>query len=356
MFKKNNPGCPCCTACTIFADTFDRADASSIGAEWDERAGNWAISTNAAVPDAANAVAVVDEDHPEATSDMVAYAVVTGNTSGDMIRVIVAWEDDSNYLFGQLRLTGASSAASRLGKVEAGVLSYLTSETTTSAGGVDETFTIKVCYVGDRLSLELRSGDIASGGTFLNAHGFDVTYTGLRAGIGAGTMTGTIRFLRFAWEYHASEERPLCRGCAEPCEACEDGTTPYAVQVEIDGVADGGACADCLGINGMVYVLRIESPCNYTQNAGDACAVHLLQVGLCNVYPAGPGIKEFSLTILTGGVTVTAYGNAADNCTYDGLPANRVDCEFPAEVVAITDPIPATCDWSAATAEVTMLV
>src|SRR5690606_13436949 len=89
------------------------------------------------------------------------------------------------------------------------------------------------------------------------------TAPGTTVGLAIGQQNGAILFRSFAWEYHNSEDRPSCRSCAEPCSGCEENTTPYAVQVEFQGVTDSlfgfDPCDDCSVLNNRAFLLRPNS-------------------------------------------------------------------------------------------------
>lgn len=347
MPKKNTPGCHCCQGCVIYSDDFQRDDDTDVGGLWDERDGDWEIDAGDLICDGPGLI-VVDQLHPDGDNAMVVTAIVRGDTANDTARLVLCRQDDSNYLFVQLRFVNNFSSALRLGKVEAGVETFLTNESTVFSGLLTD-ITIIGCYADGTLS-----GQVFDSGLYRDTQGVPVSAPGTTAGVAIGQQNGVVRFRSFAWEYHNSEDRPSCRSCAEPCTGCAEHTTPYALQVEFQGVQDGTGftpCDDCSVLNNRAFLLRpnTSNACFYTLTSGIGCGYGFVNGSLCgNVFPTnylalasigGAGVS--SARFLVEDVDGDCFAFRA-NCaeSYSGLPlygvANNNVCNWDNATCTIT--------------------
>lgn len=367
-WKKNNPGDPCCVNCVILEDTFDRADSTSLGSDWDERSGDWNITSNTARCSSANSLMVSTVAHPDSSSDMLVKVNVQGTAFNDVARAVVAYTDDNNYLFGQVSFA-TTNVKVRLGKVVAGVSSFITSEETVSSGitsGYNTTVQLKVCYFGTRLGLNLLVDSILRAN-----HGATVTATGTGAGIALGAQTGSTKFETFEWERHSDDDRPNCDFCTEPCVYCTDGTTPYAVQVEFTGIVNGVAgvppgpfCIECEDLNDVVILLTpgdeaLYGPCVYiyltgTANPGE-CTSNIA-VSLCDLEDGTTDYWMFGIAANGTGHRFEAWSSTTCN------NVSTQNCDIPNETVSLIQTSPVgpvgvqQCQYGAATAALAFLV
>ena len=92
-----NPGCGCCEQdCIDFTDDFDRADDTDLGSDWDERAGNWEISSEQLTVSTADALVICDTC--TVSGDQTLWSYYEMDTTGDKIRFILSYVDDDNYV------------------------------------------------------------------------------------------------------------------------------------------------------------------------------------------------------------------------------------------------------------------
>lgn len=264
MGQRFAPGGCCCDRCLIASDDFQRADNTNVGTLFDERSGDWSIATNALVCTGATGVIICTTPHPDASAEAFAWAKVKLPTSGDIARVIVGRVDDNNYFFGQIRTNGTARFV-RIGKVAAGVESYLTSESTASATFPDDWAVLSVCHNGSRLTASAHLTSIydwPSRTIAVNESGV----TGTQCGLAVAVQTTQLQFAAFEFQRHISTDYPNCRGCGEVCTSCTTNTTPYAVQVRFAGVANTVGiygCASCTDLNTHTYIVRTTNACFY---------------------------------------------------------------------------------------------
>jgi len=344
-WKKNNPGDPCCVDCVILEDEFTRADSSSMGSDWSERSGDWSIASNAAVCDSASGLMVTTASHPDASPDCFVEAVINANTADDVAKVILGYVDDNNYFFAQARFTATNSFL-RLGKVVAGVQTMLGfSETTNASGETNLDGKLRVCYANGTITAALYATTTATLPVYTSA---SETVTGTKVGIGTGTRAGTIAFKEFSWQQKLSVAHPDCPTCDKPCVNCDDGTWPYAMQVEFDGVADAD-CASCNEyFNDTAFILLP----NYlsTSNPGVSECIYNLNLSTC------AGLTDMSFNHAVFGVFWRLI--VIDDATWDagalsGDPTH--DCADP-QVPSLTGGLQFYCDWSASTVTYTPLI
>lgn len=362
-----SPGC-CCANCTIFRDTFDVDD---LTANWDQRSGTWAIAGGEMTVNAGSSVNIYDFPHPDTLPDMYVYASVKGDTEDDTARVIIGYVDDNNYFFGQIRFTGAGGTGTpyvRLGKVDAGTESYLTSEVAANLDGSGWA-TLVLCYSGGRLTLNEFDGvppTSISDAVVSATSGVNVTLTGTQCGVGVDVQTGVVTFGQFDFEYYVGGDHPTCRACRENCTYCDSGTTPYAMQITFYGVANNW-CTECPDFfNDTTFLLRPTGSCGFAIPI-DACTDHpvdpgdtitkLISIGgtLCGASPVrrnafGVAQTGRSETINASGTT---YGfdftcGGPWDCS-EGVTGRLLDN-------IIGYPTFSQCDWSGASYDAVALV
>lgn len=305
MAKKNNPGCNCCTpTCAIFSDNFDRSNTSSMGSSWDERAGDWSISSNAAVCSIADGLMVTTQTQPDAEPSGYVSAIINCNTSNDVARLVIGYVDDNNFYFCQVRFTNTESYI-QLGRKNAGTVSLYGFEATLFEGARNVDTLVRLCYADGVLTAQIFDGSIES--AVYASVDQSVTITGTKVGIATGTRAGVIAFRSFDWQHRLSVSRPDCPSCAPACILCEDGTWPYAVQVEFDGVTNNG-CANCNDFNTTVFISRSYNKvgnrsygaCLY-HSAISICTYTVIETAICAAFL---GLSKWATTILANSSTL----------------------------------------------------
>lgn len=277
-----SPGC-CCVDCVIFRDTFERADDTDVGADWDELSGDWAIVSNE-LEGVGAGILLADTAYNESAPTVVSVHITALETSGDKGRVIIAYTDANNYLYAQVE-NDAGAGKLKLFKVVAGTHTQLGTTRTLSMWNLGDIWLI-VCYQEGILAAEAHfgtSGGFGFPGTSVMSKA--VTATGTRHGLAVGG--GTVLFNNYLLERHEDEENG-CRNCARFCTQCEDELEPRFYQVEISGVV-GGAAPYLPCLNGTHII-----------PAGDCGG---WKEGPC--YPAEPTApRGFGVVIGTGAITV----------------------------------------------------
>lgn len=104
----DHPTCPKCsggTNCTLHEDTFNRSNSTSVGCAWEEVAGNWEISSNELKIATANSILLNRTQITNANGDLTGYVYMRFKVrcdAGAIIRVLLDYEDTSNYFFVEL--------------------------------------------------------------------------------------------------------------------------------------------------------------------------------------------------------------------------------------------------------------
>ena len=129
----------CCgvTSCIIFEDSFNRANASSLGVNWLDDGSGWSIATNQAV---GTGVAILDIPHPTPSGSMVVSFLTVDEEVGDIYRVLVNVLDGDNYHVATFTKTGADAGTIALGKVVGGSYTLIRSLAIVGMTGVTRRF------------------------------------------------------------------------------------------------------------------------------------------------------------------------------------------------------------------------
>lgn len=260
----------CCCGerdCTVFADDFNRADSTTIGASWTETAGNWTITSNKLQITTANAVLTYSTAFGCSGSHRIT-ATVRSTASGDTVRVGQA---ELVIGTGKLRLyetIGGTPTVIRECSVTA------STNTDYRLAVLNGTYTTTV-YL-DGVAVLASAGQIAAARTL---------------GTG-GTVTGTVTFDDFSIENAQACDAVVYAGCPESLQGCwpvVSGANPAQVSVVVSGASTiFGGCSggECSSLDGT-YVLD-----NAGLNTDTGIGYHLLY-------------ELTGLSIACGGTTVT---------------------------------------------------
>lgn len=222
------PSKPCCCAdtCRITSDAFNRADSTSLGASWDEVAGDWSISSNVLRITASNALARHQTDQPDGTFDIRVTADVKGDDDGDQLRVYILWGDDDG-LYAELTIDDADCGSLALYRLAAGVATQIGGTANVTGAGSDTFHTLCICYRESptpHVTAKVTTGD----GDFWVGAYEDVTTetpdaTGITGGLGTGTITAGASFESFLVDTtRSSPDHEACPLCRPPCELLSD--------------------------------------------------------------------------------------------------------------------------------------
>ena len=135
----------CCLTCVIDSDDFDRADAATLGAQWDDWSNVWTIDNNEAVSTGAGN-ARFDVIHPVPDESMVVYVETRDEVadSGDKYRVLVNVLDADNYHFAEFTRNGANDSTLALGSASAGVETVAKTETILGLTGTSRQIVVTI--------------------------------------------------------------------------------------------------------------------------------------------------------------------------------------------------------------------
>lgn len=259
--------CCCPSICTVHVnDDFNRA---SLGADWDVRSGTITMPGTVARTTSVNALVV----HASASSNLVHAAVrVSLDTDGDQAKIVVAYQDDNNYLYALFTRTSTTVTTQQLYKRVTGVETQLGSTDTTTIAMVGQQW-IQASYDGETLCAVISGSDVAvtSGAFSWVVAEVDTAMSGTGMGWGTGTITGTAEFDHARFE-NQHVDNSLCRHC-HTCSVCTPRQVVTEYEVVISGVVSAGACsATCPDLN-STFILTSGggSSCSWCYNALTIC-------------------------------------------------------------------------------------
>lgn len=210
-FKKNNPGCNCCSpTCAI----------CSGNCGWTQEAGS--IDTVSFAPDllidGSDSIATCDADAASGTVAVRASVTVVAE-SGDVVKLGIKYVDTSNYWY--VELTPGASGTLKLFERSGGT-STQRGPTMPIALAGDDTYGLTICY-GSGL---VRATESVSGIAIPYATTTSST-SGLSAFVGTGTIAGTPLFSDFLYEYgYSASGHSTCTDC--DCSAsCSIGSSSF---------------------------------------------------------------------------------------------------------------------------------
>lgn len=239
---------------------------------WTTIAGAWAatadvdvvgeLSANNTGTDDSDALLICETGHPQTTNEgyldltSAVQVYIYSEGFGSVVRAIIGWQDDDNYLFGEIEFSAddESTGFVRACKMEDGTPTVLDETETSILDGqpVNEPIggarLLKVCYDGYELRV-LALGVYAAGnaGTGWNPG---------KAGVGTGTISSPVYFGGFTFSHDIFGEHVrhhpegfdyfVCQSCApeltcDLCGICEDDEladrTPPIMLLRVTGIA-----------------------------------------------------------------------------------------------------------------------
>ena len=325
-------GC-CCgeetpNPCILLTDNWSaEPDSDSLGAEWDERAGDWDIVSGVAKYNSgggADAFVISTVTHTDA--QMHVQATMSSSTSGTTFRLILGYIDDNNYYYAAWRnhaTTGTLKLFSRIAGVET-ELDTVDADIPTNTNCL-----VTVCCDGLFLSATVSGGGLGPFG--VDYVGETLTGGGFGFGI-EGTPGGTVRVTNF----QAEKVESGCAACdpaTEECEHCADGDSPTYILAELTGFTDD-ACTDCEVINGGFIA----------SGGGEVGGTPVLCKWFYNIIPGSCGgdrvqieiaigtativVTISSITIIGGFITDIATFTLSISTPYDCLGIAALDIPF----------------------------
>jgi hypothetical protein len=242
-------GC-CDDGCTILTDSFTRADDTDLGADWDEQAGSFAIASNNLETTSSNGRCIATASNPTGDYTGISEGTfdATSMATGDEVKLFVSFLDASNTFYAVFKAADGSGVGGTAKMYNgAGSQQGTTLALPSFRAGVTSSAFFRLCFNGEILVINTPDGDeSADPGTF----GY-----GDQAGVGTGTVSGTVKVLSFAFKQYQSGDDG-CDTCTVPCDLLCDGVTPGTLKIEWSGLFDSNSeCIDCeVADSGTAYI------------------------------------------------------------------------------------------------------
>jgi len=229
----DDPECPTCKrgveSCEISADNFNRANSSDLGCLWEQKvaSSSWNIQDETLWTLTPYDLVEHLVGHPDGEANLWARVLVQGADSGDILRLMIAYEDTANYLWIELEISDTCGTL-RLFQREAGVVTQLS-----LSAPVDDAFpevwhTIEACYQEPTASADGRLfGKVITDSGVTVTHAAEAIATGTKAGLGTGNLYSHVMFDDFELEKLYTANDVICRECEPPttCLIFSDGFT-----------------------------------------------------------------------------------------------------------------------------------
>lgn len=251
--NKHSPGCCGCggVSCSLFSDTFTRADSSSIGAAYTEQIGLWEIISNSLRVTSSLLPAIVTSASAPSQQNISIQVNFENAASGTKIRAIWGYTNTSNYYFAELYIHGSAGYVKlyhRSGGSDTLLSTSMTSDTLSRTR-------LTICYDGNILGANADTHWTYTS-TIVSAPGGTELY-----GIGVvnPVTTSGVRFTSI----YVTKAESGCDIC-HPGNCCavkatppnsgihcifDDFGPPQTLQLDITGFFDGGGgdCSWCGG-------------------------------------------------------------------------------------------------------------
>lgn len=253
-----NCGCEPPLVCELFTDDFNRADTSSLGADYSEASGDWEITSNRLNPPASG-ILKVTLSTPVSPNGVKIAAVCNFIGTGEM-SLCVDYVDTNNYTYATVVSTGATTAKMRIWQVVGGTPTALTTDDTIPSFSWTTDFTLEVCWDGQSVGALYTQGanTLSQGAVIGTPNGGN--FTALRT----ASVNTSARFDDLA----VTSLQEGCERCGAVCTQCEHAT----FQIDIAGITNG-TCTDCADANKSYIVKRIQpdSDCIWGLGLVDLC-------------------------------------------------------------------------------------
>jgi hypothetical protein len=245
----------CCCGCIYFSDKFA---VDNLATDYTTVSGTWAVGAGKLTTSSGNALLLTNATSVSNHGSM--GATVTLGVDGDVAIVLVSYLDANNYVFVELT-QGATTLTARLYQRSGGSNTQLgfTALGTNTPGSEFATmppgtaFSVIVCAGNTTTTVSVNGFCIA---------GRNADYSrGNRAGVGTGSVTGSVTFDNISFLKVPADD-PVCGQCCFNCAGnCDLGTFPTTVELTVNGITGFfGICsdADCNFYNHTYILDRIE--------------------------------------------------------------------------------------------------
>lgn len=298
----------CCFDCLIYSDDFS---ADNIGTHLDDVSGTWTVGSGV-LSTSSSAALIVTVAESDTGNGYVSVNAQASNT-GTKLRVVGAYVDVDNYIFGELTLNGASSQL-KLFQRTGGVNSQLGSTKTVDASTATY-YPLVLCWNGDEAAVTF---DIENtGGATVVA---DCSATGPIAGLEITLTSGSATFDDFNFFYHFTDD-DACPECGDPVQncndsatypsVCEDAIVPDALRVTFQASVDGGAtcatqCSQIISASHIVNLLVAQAS-NDGAGAGSGCFTSTYDENQCEYIWNRSANNSGGCSGMNYQITVTAW-------------------------------------------------
>lgn len=181
----------CCSTCTIHLyETFNRADSTTLGANWTEVAGDWEIASNALKAPGADAIAIWTGTVDPANF-VLSFEIGTAFVANNVYRILVDYVDDDNYVCGEFIYNTANLLTFRIIDRVAGVETIereWLAETSTISLAAGDRIRLRLYTQGTKVVFYVHFGPTTSGGTVIGTLSFNRTITSNVVGVGTGAV------------------------------------------------------------------------------------------------------------------------------------------------------------------------
>jgi hypothetical protein len=283
--------CCCDRDCLWFRDTFDRADALTLGPRWDHEEEAWEIFDQRARVVIPDEPAIITTPHPVPDGSMVVRVKTYDEQEGDVYDVLVNVVDDQNFYFARFTRNGTSDSSLSLHNFSSGVETTLRSETIISLTGTEREILV---HIGEgefcaSVSFAVISGVVASAELKINGY-----YAGMR-----GSREG-LTFDDFrAYEHFATNQN--CSYCACTC----GGTyIPPVLMAYLSGTGRMTGL-DC------EIILRWDRVSSYWEGSIECCGTTWTLILNCDTSLPGDPL-EMSLLVQTPSQACTVSSGGDD--------------------------------------------
>lgn len=243
------PGC-CCSSCQILNDDFY---VDNLTADYAQRAGTWTVSDGLLSTSSADALVIANAtvDPADGIFLQTLNCFFSTTASGQVMRGVVAYVDDNNYLFAEIA-SGTTNGTMKLYSRASGTNTQLGSTQTVTGFSHGKVFAFRLCAYNGRLSC----GVYVEGSLRASLSTATTIPAGYKAGLATVALTTTFSCSQIIVSRHKHEDNG-CAECYMICESCANGEQPSALKMVIKDFQIGGNGCD---LNGT-YIIP-HGPCS----------------------------------------------------------------------------------------------
>jgi len=268
--------------CAIYSDSFA---IDALTSDWDTISGSWSVGSGVLTTGSSSGLLVAKSLHPNGNQAAYIAAKMRCSTTGTAGRLVGNYQNSSNYWYAEIQPGGVNGTL-KIFQVAGGSATQIGTTTTVPSLNANDLCDVNLCFYNGRVTAMAQAG---GGLATLSA---DATITGDRAGVGSGSVGGTVEIEDFSFERH-QELSPKCKACLY-CDVCIDGDEPYRMQVDLEGDLFDATECDCSQFIGS-YILERYNSCDWRYYfPGKPCDMVYLQLLFL---PPPPGFISGSIVV-----------------------------------------------------------